>query len=249
VGRKLGQHFLVRRSTLERIAQSVCPEPAELVVEIGPGKGALTERLIPRARRLIAIEVDPSLIDPLRRRFAAAPGFELLQADILQTDLTQWGPLTLAGNLPYYIASPIIEKALAAGRFVKRAVFLVQKEVADRLTAAPGSRDYGYLTVQTQLLSEARSLFRVPPSAFRPPPKVDSAVIELTPRPAPLTTDTSSFLEFASLCFRMKRKTLRNNLSGAYPAISSQPESRLRAEQVPLEQLLDLHARLSSSRP
>jgi 16S rRNA (adenine1518-N6/adenine1519-N6)-dimethyltransferase len=245
VGRKLGQHFLVRQSILRRIAEAVCPEPCDLAVEIGPGKGALTEHLLSRTPRLVAIEVDSSLITPLRRRFSSSPGLEILHADVLKTDLSQWGPVTVAGNLPYYITSPIIEKVLALGPLLRQAVFLIQKEVADRITAQTGSRAYGYLTVQTQLLSEARTLLRVPPQAFRPPPKVDSAVIRLTPRPEPLVTDTGAFLRFTSFCFRQKRKTLRNNLVSVYPSISDQPESGQRAEQLSLEQLLDLHHRLT----
>jgi len=245
VGRKLGQHFLVRQSILRRIAEAVCPESCDLAVEIGPGKGALTEHLLSRTPRLVAIEVDSSLIEPLRRRFSSFPGLEILHADVLKTDLSQWGAVTVAGNLPYYITSPVIEKVLALGPLLRHAVFLIQKEVADRITAQPGSRAYGYLTVQTQLLSEARTLFRVPPSAFRPPPKVDSAVIRLTPRPEALVSDTGAFLRFASFCFRQKRKTLRNNLVAVYPSIADQPESGQRAEQLSVEQLLDLHDRLT----
>ena len=169
-------------------------------------------------------------------------------ADILKTDLAPLLPAVIAGNLPYYITSPIIEKTLAAGPGVVRAVFLMQKEVADRLSAAPGSRDYGYLTVQTQLLSEPKTLFRVPPGAFTPPPKVDSAVVRLEPRNEPLVPDPEAFLRFASACFRMKRKTLRNNLSGGWPEIASQPEARLRAEQLALAELVNLYTRLQGSR-
>jgi 16S rRNA (adenine1518-N6/adenine1519-N6)-dimethyltransferase len=131
---------------------------------------------------------------------------------------------------------------------VSHAVFLIQKEVADRLSASPGSRDYGYLSVQTQLLSEPKTLFRVPPNAFTPPPKVDSAVVRLTPRNEPLVPDAAAFLRFAAACFRMKRKTLRNNLSGGWPTIRSQPEAGLRAEQLSVPGLIDLYSRLRASR-
>ncbi len=144
---RLGQHFLIKGSVLERIAAAACPSPENLVIEIGPGRGALTERLLKRAARVVAIEVDPYLASHLERKFAGEPRLEVVRADVLETDLARWGPAAIAGNLPYYITSPILEKALRL-RF-SRAVFLVQKEVAERLAAKPGSRDYGFLTVET----------------------------------------------------------------------------------------------------
>lgn len=236
---RLGQHFLIRGSVLERIAAAACPSHEPLVVEIGPGRGALTEKLLPRADRLVAVELDSYLADHLRTRF---PSLDLIHADVLATDLAQWGRPVIAGNLPYYITSPIVEKVLRLD-FI-RAVFLVQKEVADRLTARPGSRDYGFLTVQTAVFSQARKLFEVKPSAFHPPPKVDSAVVLLEPRP-PLVPDPEAFLRFAGLCFRHKRKTIRNNLAETYgkDLIDSWPESSQRAEQLSLEQLSGLYRR------
>jgi 16S rRNA (adenine1518-N6/adenine1519-N6)-dimethyltransferase len=125
-------------------------------------------------------------------------------------------------------------------------VFLVQKEVADRITAGPGSRDYGYLSVACQVAAEARFLLTVPPNAFRPPPKVDSAVVQLIPLPAPLVEGREAFLEFAAACFGQKRKMLRNNLSGLYgrERIEAEPEAKLRAEQLSVGQLVSLHERL-----
>ena len=181
LGRRLGQHFLVRQSILERIAEAACPEVGGTVVEIGPGRGALTSHLLRRADRVIAIEIDPVLVQYLRAEFRDEPKLTLVEADVLKTDLRQFGAATVAGNLPYYITSPILEKVLLLAEQLSRAVFLVQKEVAKRLAAGPGSRDYGYLSVQTQLLSVPEVLFVVPAAAFRPPPKVDSAVVRLTP--------------------------------------------------------------------
>jgi 16S rRNA (adenine1518-N6/adenine1519-N6)-dimethyltransferase len=152
----------------------------------------------------------------------------------------------ISGNLPYYITSPIIDKVLALGDLLLGAVFLVQKEVAERITAKPGSRDFGYLSISVQAFSEARILMDVPPDAFRPPPKVHSAVIELTPRVHPAIEDAPSFLNFASAAFRQKRKNLRNNIGSVYgmKAIDAQPEARLRAEQLSLEELANLHQRI-----
>lgn len=164
---------------------------------------------------------------------------------MLGTDLAQWGPAVVAGNLPYYITSPILEHTLELGSRLMRAVFLMQKEVARRLAAAPGSRDYGYLTVRTQFLAHVEALFDVPAKAFQPPPKVDSAVVRLTPHPAPCH-DAEGFLRFASLCFRQKRKTLRNNLIETYGPLEI-PEASLRAEQLSVERLVALWQRLEVS--
>ncbi len=214
------------------------------MIEIGPGRGALTGRLLKRAARVVAIEVDPSLVDHLRRKFAAEPRLEVVHADVLETDLAQWGPAPIAGNLPYYIASPILEQV--ARLSMPRAVFLIQKEVAERLVALPGTRAYGFLTVQIALFAAARLLFQVKPSAFHPPPKVDSAVVLLEPRPA-TPTGTDGFLRFAALCFAHKRKTIRNNLAGVYgkEVVDAWPEAGLRAEQIPLEGLLEMYRRVT----
>jgi 16S rRNA (adenine1518-N6/adenine1519-N6)-dimethyltransferase len=168
----------------------------------------------------------------------------VIEADILKTDLRQWGPAVIAGNLPYYITSPILERALE-GPF-HQAVFLMQREVAERIMAAPGSRDYGYLSVRVQLLSKVEKLMHVPAGAFQPPPKVDSTVIRLTPV-APRIENADTFLKFAGLCFAMKRKNLRNNLQGTYPAIADMPEGKLRAEQLGIPQLLELWQRVSGA--
>lgn len=238
---RLGQHFLIQSSILERIAEAACPERVNLAIEIGPGRGALTEKLLARTSRLIAIELDSSLVDQLRARF---PGLDVRHADVLEADLTQWGPSVVCGNLPYYITSPILEKVVRAP--FRRAVFLVQKEVAQRLAAKPGSRDYGYLTVATALFATARVLFEVKAGAFQPPPKVDSAVVLLEPRPAPLVEDTTAFIEFAGRAFRHKRKTIRNNLAPFYgEAVRDWPEATCRAEQLSLDALLGMYQRVA----
>jgi 16S rRNA (adenine1518-N6/adenine1519-N6)-dimethyltransferase len=238
---RLGQHFLIKGSILERIAAAVCPEPCGLVIEIGPGRGALTERLLKRAGRLVAVEVDANLVEHLRRKFSGEPRLEVVHADVLETDLAQWGRAPIAGNLPYYITSPILEKVTRME--VPRAVFLIQKEVAERLAAGPGSRAYGFLTVQTALRAQARILFDVKPGAFHPPPKVDSAVVLLEPRPHNLEiADRDDFVRFLKQCFRQKRKTIRNNLSPVYDA-GAWPEAGLRAEQLSLEQLRSMYLR------
>jgi 16S rRNA (adenine1518-N6/adenine1519-N6)-dimethyltransferase len=216
-------------------------------VEIGPGRGALTAKLLERASRVIAVELDPSLVAHLRERFAGEARLEIVEADVLATDLSRFGSIPIVGNLPYYIASPIMART---GRLAPpRAVFLIQKEVADRLVAVPGNRDYGFLTVSTRIFANVRKLFEVKPSAFRPPPKVDSAVVELTPAPPPLDIpDPEDFVRFLGACFRHKRKTIRNNLTALYGALGVEtwPEAGLRAEQLPLEMFLTLYHRVKT---
>ena len=253
MGRRLGQHFLTRTSILQRIAESACGESTPLVIEIGAGRGALTEALLERAEKVIAIEVDPVLVLYLRQKFRDALDagrLVLVESDILKTDLGAWGPAVIAGNLPYYITSPILERIFAACGSWKRAVLLVQAEVAARIVAEPGRRDYGYLSVMVQVQSRAERLFEVPSAAFRPPPKVDSAVVRMEPSDGILSLgieDLSSFLKFAGNCFRYKRKTLRNNLAGLYdrPLIESAVGAKDRAEALSVAELAKLFQALT----
>jgi 16S rRNA (adenine1518-N6/adenine1519-N6)-dimethyltransferase len=217
------------------------------VIEIGPGRGALTEKLLHRAGRVVAIELDPYLVEFLRRKFAGEPRLEIVHQDVLEADLARWGRAPIAGNLPYYISSPLIERV--ARLEPPRAVFLIQKEVAERLAAVPGTREYGFLTVEVGARMEARQLFPVKPAAFHPPPKVDSAVVLLEPRQTPAAVgDLDDFLKFAAHCFRHKRKTLRNNLGEVYgkEAAGALPEAGMRAEQLSIEQLAGVYRRLNA---
>ena len=243
---RLGQHFLHDRATLERIARAACLSPDATILEIGPGRGALTEQLLKHARRVVAIELDASLVQFLRARFGGDPRLEIVEADILETDLRSFGADAVAGNLPYYIATAIIEKTVRLAP--PRAVFLVQKEVALRLCAKPGQRDYGFLTVRTQAFAAPRLLFDVKPGAFRPPPQVESAVVSLCPRSEPISVaDPDAFVMFLSRCFRHKRKTLRNNLSEFYGAgaVNALPEAGLRAEALSVERLAEIFVELA----
>jgi 16S rRNA (adenine1518-N6/adenine1519-N6)-dimethyltransferase len=249
VRQKLGQHFLASSRVLEKIAAAACPEGTHRIVEIGPGRGALTEHLLTRAASVIAIEMDSELAAGLRERWSGDPRLEVIEGNALNFDWTQWGPATLAGNLPYYVATAIVSKYLANPGPLTQAVFLIQKEVADRITAKPGTRDFGYLSVECQYLATPEYLFSVPPGAFRPPPKVDSAVIRLTPRREAQAQyqEARLFLDFASACFRQKRKTLRNNLSELYPKerLASLPVLSKRAEQLSVAELRELYSALS----
>lgn len=253
MGRRFGQHFLTKRSILDRIAAAACnpalPEKPT-VIEIGPGRGALTEALLPLAQKVIAIEVDPVLVHYLRQKFhnAIAGGcLEIIEGDVLKTDLSALASRpVIAGNLPYYITSPILEKVFELGANWSNAVFLVQAEVAARITAEPG-HDFGYLSVLCQIHAQCEQLFGVSREAFRPPPKVESAVVRLTPRD-PSLPDVPAFLQFAQACFQHKRKTLRNNLEPVYgkeKLEAAHLPAKIRAEQMGLEGLVTLYKKLS----
>jgi 16S rRNA (adenine1518-N6/adenine1519-N6)-dimethyltransferase len=210
--RRLGQHFLTDPRILQRIADALGATSADTVLEIGPGPGDLTEVLAARAGRLIAIEKDADLVPALRVR---VPGATVVEADALEAD---WhalaGPAGLvAGNIPYNITSPLIDKALAPPR-PARIVFLVQKEVADRVGAAPGGKVYGALRVGVQAVARAERLFIVPAGAFHPRPKVDSAVLRLTPLAEPIVTneEVEPFRRLVVGLFGFRRKQLGRGL-------------------------------------
>lgn len=224
----------------------MCANSPETIVEIGPGQGALTELLLASGAHVHAIELDDEMVAYLARRFPANPKLSVHHADVLGTDLAQWGPAALAGNLPYYITSPILDRIRKARTTIGTATLLIQKEVADRVLAKPKSRDYGFLTVVTQSWADVAPVVQVPPAAFRPPPKVDSSVIQLTSRPE-VPDDLDAFLKFAGHAFRQKRKNLRNNLNGVYPTAdwANLPERTLRAEQLSIEELRALWHKLS----
>ncbi|MBX9600696.1 MAG: 16S rRNA (adenine(1518)-N(6)/adenine(1519)-N(6))-dimethyltransferase RsmA [Bryobacteraceae bacterium] len=249
MGRRLGQHFLFQKSFLDRIAAAACPERQPLVIEIGPGRGPLTACLLERAERVVAIELDNVLVHYLRQKFRPEIGsgrLELVASDVLKADLSAWGPAVVAGNIPYYITSPILERVFRSRSWV-RAVFLVQKEVAARLTEPPGSREYGYLSVMAQTYARPELLFAVPAGAFRPPPKVDSAVVRFTPVERAVE-DSDGFLAFAGLCFSQKRKKLRNNLLPHYDRerVDALPEANVRAETLSVGELASVYRRLTN---
>jgi 16S rRNA (adenine1518-N6/adenine1519-N6)-dimethyltransferase len=209
--RRLGQHFLTDPRLLARIADALEAGPGDTVLEIGPGAGGLTAPLVARAGRVIAFEKDRDLIPVLRQRF---PTVEVIEADALEVDWHALTPhrgsdLLITGNIPYNITSPLIDKATDPPR-PRRTVFLVQKEVAERVTAAAGTQEYGALSVGVQAVTRAERLFTVPAGAFTPRPKVDSAVLRLTPLAQPLVTDADreSFRSLVVGLFGFRRKQL-----------------------------------------
>ncbi|MGB6973310.1 MAG: 16S rRNA (adenine(1518)-N(6)/adenine(1519)-N(6))-dimethyltransferase RsmA [Terracidiphilus sp.] len=218
---RLGQNFLEDAQAIQRIADALGNCASRTVVEIGPGGGAITRALAARCARLLAIELDPDLAAQLRADLPAE-NLTILNEDVLTFDFAAAAaaagqPLLVAGNLPYYITSPILHRLAAAHASLSLAVLMVQREVADRITAQPGSRDYGLLSATVQLYGPAEMLFTLPPGAFSPPPKVHSAVFRwrLAPRFAALGVPRESFINFLRQCFAQKRKTLANNLRAA----------------------------------
>ena len=212
VRKSLGQHFLTDRRILTRIADALELQGGETVVEIGPGRGALTDLLVPRAARVIAIEYDRQLAARLRDRYAAEPNVSIVEQDVLEVSLGALasGPYVLVGNVPYYITTPIIFHALARPR-PERAVYLVQREVAQRIVADAGDREYGALSVNVQSVAHAEQLFRVPAGAFHPAPKVESAVIRVVPRvDAVVRADEEApFRVLVQAAFSFRRKQMR----------------------------------------
>jgi 16S rRNA (adenine1518-N6/adenine1519-N6)-dimethyltransferase len=215
IRKSLGQHFLNDRRILQRIVDALELTGNETVIEIGPGRGSLTELLVPVARRLVLIEYDRALAAQLRERYASSPSVSVIEADVLTVNLGEvaGGPYRLVGNVPYYITTPILFHALQAPR-PDRAVYLVQREVADRIVAAPGSDEYGALSVNVQSVAIARLLFRVAPGSFVPPPKVESAAVRIDPRPDPVITvdEETAFRRFVRDAFGMRRKQMRRVL-------------------------------------
>jgi 16S rRNA (adenine1518-N6/adenine1519-N6)-dimethyltransferase len=213
--KRLGQHFLTDRRALERIADALELTGAETVVEIGPGRGALTDLLVERARRVIAIELDRALVPILRRRYESQPHVEIVEADVLAVRLADLGgdDFVLAGNVPYYITTPILFHALERPR-PRLAVFLVQLEVAERVVAPPGSKTYGALSINVQAVAAPELVARIPPGAFRPPPAVDSAILRVRPRPDPVISadEESRFRAFVQEAFGLRRKQMRRVL-------------------------------------
>ncbi len=257
---KLGQNFLADAGTAEKIVKALGEIAGETVVEIGPGRGVLTGLLARRAARLIAIELDRVLAAQLRMKFAAWRNVEIIEGDILKIDLgTVLGPrpgalaglapapptkVQVIGNIPYYITSDILLRLFSYQEYFDKIVIMVQKEVAERIAAKPGGKEYGLLSATAQLYARVEKLFTVPPGVFAPPPSVHSAVVRLTiaPQFQRLGVAEQEFIDFLKLSFGQKRKTLINNLKSRYDAAVVQAALKkagaradARSETLPLE--------------
>jgi len=266
---RLGQNFLRDPQAVQRIVAALGDLSSRTVVEIGPGKGAITAALAAKAKRLIAIELDRELAWTLQERFSPEKGHAnviICRQDVLEFDFaaaaaqeTNAGfgqPLLVVGNLPYYITSPILLRLAANAAALERAILMVQREVADRVAAKPGSRDYGLLSVTLQLYGSVEPLFTLPPEAFSPPPEVHSTVFRwnFAPRFVELGVEEQPFIAFLKQVFAQKRKTLSNNLRAAgfdqekiaraYEAAGL--SAQVRAEAIAVEQLAGLWRTLAS---
>jgi 16S rRNA (adenine1518-N6/adenine1519-N6)-dimethyltransferase len=231
---KLGQNFLTDHSAAQRIVEALGDVSQRTVVEIGPGHGMLTDLLVRRARKVIGIELDHILAAQIRMRYATLRNVEILESDFVTVEWTSMvgrrpGPLhdlrptqpetvDVVGNLPYYVTSEIVLRILQEHESIGRAVVMVQREVADRLAAEPGSRDYGLLSTTAQLFARVEKLFTLPPGVFDPPPQVHSSVVRMTmaPRTGELHVVAEPFVAMLKLAFAQKRKTLANNLKARY---------------------------------
>ncbi len=270
MGRRLGQHFLFDPTILDRIVDALDPTPADTVLEVGPGKGTLTARLAPRVGRVVAIEKDRGLAQSVRRTQGEGQGSDvrIIAGDALDIDWhelvsTEPAPSALrpptfkvVGNIPYAITSPLIDKALTPP-MPERIVFLVQKEVADRLSASAGTRAYGALTVGVQTAARVERLFVVRAGAFRPSPEVDSAVVRLTPHAEPAVTrvQAADFRSFVTALFGQRRKQIARSLrtatgleKGAVHSVLAQVgvEPTDRVEVLTPQTLVALHSRILS---
>jgi 16S rRNA (adenine1518-N6/adenine1519-N6)-dimethyltransferase len=254
----LGQHFLHERGIISKIVQAVDPQPGDRLVEIGPGQGAITFPLLDRHGELTVIEFDRDLIFPLTEAARAHGTLEVIHRDVLTVDFTalahnggEGARLRLVGNLPYNLSTPILFHALEHAAAIRDMHFMLQKEVVDRMAAGPGSKVYGRLSVMLQAYCHVTPLFDVPPGAFRPPPKVDSAVVRMVPRdPATIgVRDHAKFEAVVRDAFGQRRKTLRNALSqqcdaAAIEAAGVRPDAR--AEQIDVADFVRLANSLGS---
>jgi 16S rRNA (adenine1518-N6/adenine1519-N6)-dimethyltransferase len=268
---KLGQNFLADRNFAVKIVEAAGDISQKRVVEIGPGRGVLTDLLAQRAGRVIAIEIDRVLSAQLRMRYALRENVEIIEGDILKIDLgtvlgprpgalagvtpRQPEPVRVIGNIPYFITSDILLRLFAFHPLFDSIVIMVQKEVADRIAAKPGTRDYGLLSATAQLYAKVENLFTLPPGAFNPPPKVHSSVIRLTISPQfdNLKVSEREFIDFLKLSFGQKRKTLVNNLKSKYDSAAIQAAMKkagvradARAEALPLEKAASIFRQLGA---
>jgi 16S rRNA (adenine1518-N6/adenine1519-N6)-dimethyltransferase len=251
--KRFGQHFLHDPGILRRIVEAIAPRPADRIVEIGPGEGALTLPLLRACGHLTAIELDRDLIAALAERARGVGDLTIVNADVLTVDfgaLAGGTPLRVAGNLPYNISTPILFHCLDHAAAIRDMHFMLQKEVVERMAAPPGGKTYGRLSVMLQLRCTVEPLFKVPPGAFRPPPKVDSMVVRLAPIPAQALPDVDADVldRLVRAAFGQRRKTLANALHGVATAAQIDAagiDPRVRAERLAPSAFVALAGQLS----
>ena len=250
--KRFGQNFLTDRNIIERISSAIRPSADQHLLEIGPGQAALTEALLPYCGKLTAVEIDRDLAATLRQRFAAETRFELIEADALKVDFATLSdaPLRVVGNLPYNISTPLVFHLLQSRARIIDFHIMLQREVVERMVAGPGSKRYGRLSVALAAQARCQALFDVAPGAFRPPPKVTSAIVRLTPQaPEPPLTAPERFDSLLRHAFAQRRKTLSNALAGQCTVEQLTDcgiDPRARAETVPVAQWIHLANRLAA---
>jgi 16S rRNA (adenine1518-N6/adenine1519-N6)-dimethyltransferase len=254
--KSFGQHFLHDRRYIERIVSAVAPRAEDFLVEIGPGEGALTLPLLAAAGKLTAIELDTDLIPGLQARAASIGELHIVHADVLKVDFSALAHshgvprLRIAGNLPYYISSPILFHCVEHAAAIQDMHFMLQKEVVDRMVAAPATADYGRLSVMLQWRYAMENVLSVPPEAFDPPPKVDSAVVRMVPYAQPPEVDEELLSELVQVAFSQRRKILRNTLGKwlEQHGFAGTFDVQRRAEEVPVAEYLALCAEVKRCR-
>jgi len=250
--KRFGQHFLVDPAVIERIVREIDPHPADMLVEIGPGRGALTAPLLERVGALTVVEIDRDLAARLRR----TPRLAVVEADVLTVDFralpsaAAGAKLRIVGNLPYNISTPILFHLLDFASVVHDQHVMLQKEVVDRIAARPASKDYGRLTVMLQWRYTMEPLFDVAPAAFDPPPRVDSTVLRMLPRPAPADLDPALLRELVTVAFSQRRKLLRHTLGRWLDAreAAGNFDVQRRAEEVSVAEYLTLAESLAQKK-
>jgi len=251
--KRFGQHFLVDGSVIDRIVDAIDPRPGQPLVEIGPGRGALTGPLLARCQALTVIELDRDLAVRLRR----TAGLDVIEADVLDVDFAllpaaaSGRKLRVVGNLPYNISTPILFHLLEASRAIEDQHFMLQKEVVARIAAKPATKDFGRLTVMLQWRYAIEELFDVPPESFEPPPRVDSAVLRMTPLPVREDVDPALLRELVTVGFSKRRKLLRHTVGRWLEARQSDQKFDLqrRAEEVPVDEWIALAVALRKATP
>lgn len=262
--KSLGQNFLIDQNVIEKIVDALGAMKDDVVIEIGPGRGALTEQLVEKAGKLIAIEIDRHLVPELRENFKEYSNLEIYESDVLTVDfnellsnikseISNLKSAKLVANLPYYISTAILQRLAGQRECFSTLVLMLQREVVERIAARPGNSERGYFTVLVEAAFDVEKLFDVPPNAFRPAPKVWSSVVRLTPKPKTIA-DEPAFRELISAAFAQKRKTILNNLKAIYQDAevalnNAQIDSRRRAESLSLDEWIELDHAISQSLP
>lgn len=252
--KSLGQNFLVDQNYIDKIISALNPQPGETIIEIGPGRGALTKHLVESGANIVAIELDRNLVPLLQKEFIDYENFQIIEQDALTMDFSKIqnpkSKIKLVANLPYYISTAILQRLIEQREVFSEFILMLQREVVERITAKVGNSERGFLTVLVEAFCESKKLFDVPPSAFRPAPKVWSSIVRLNVREIVNIENEEVFRELLSQSFTQKRKTILNNLKNKYPDAheileKNGIEPNRRAETLTIEEWFNLASQIS----